>query len=89
MFIENMYEKEKLYENCLEEAVKILDNLREEYPKMKLLFHGKNLLRYFKYDDKMFESFRSKSFSAQTYKDLYDKLVKFRERSFMKWLSKK
>lgn len=86
MFIGDMYEKEKFYEKCLEEAAKILDNLRAEYPKMKLLFHWKNLLRYFKYDDKMFESFRSKSFSSQTYKDLYDLLVRFNQRKFMKWL---
>lgn len=81
IFIMNSY-----YDQCVDIAASILNALRKKYPKMWLAFFDKNLLRYLSMDEKMFNPSRPKIISEKKYKELLDKLKKFDEKNFIKWL---
>ena len=74
------------YDKSIDLAWSILHNLRKEYPRLSGLFFWKNLLVYLGMDEKMFNPYRKTLLSEKKYKQLFDKLSKFNNKLFVKWL---
>jgi len=75
------------YDKSLERAAVILTKLREDYPKLAGFFCVRWLLIFLWFNDKLFNPLRKKIISQKMYKELYNELIKFNYKLFIKWLT--
>ena len=74
------------YEKFIELIAKVLEELREKYPKLTNSFYGKNILSYLGESKDMLNPGKTNRYSIKKFISVNNKLSKFNHKSFIKWL---